>query len=60
MRVRELIEKLQEYDPEIYVDVYGGYDIEYGDKWDSPKEFYTDSIGWDAENQCRIEILFIS
>lgn len=59
MRVRELIEKLQEMEQNALVNAYGGYDCEYGDVWNVCSNVEQEACGWDDINECQIFEVFI-
>ena len=60
MQVWQLIEKLQELDQDARVNVYSGYDVEYGDCWnDMDVEVVQESVGWDDVNEEPIFEVFI-
>lgn len=60
MRVWELIEKLKEFDQDARVNIYSGYDVEYGVCWsNSGIEVGQESVGWDDDNDEPIFEVFI-
>lgn len=59
MKVKELIEKLQEMDQEAWVNVYGGYDPECGDLWIGSPNVVQENVGWDDYNNCPVVEVFI-
>ena len=60
MRVWELIDKLQEFDQDARVNIYSGYDVEFGVCWsDSDIEVVQESVGWDDEMDEPIFEVFI-
>ena len=57
MKVKELIEKLQEMDQEAVVNCYDGYDPYFGDKWSVCSSVEQDIIRWDTPtDQCVYEV----
>ena len=59
MKVKELIEKLQEMDQEAWVNIYDGYDYYLGDRWSVCSSVEQESTGWDHGNNCPIIEVFI-
>lgn len=59
MRVRELIEKLQEMDQEATVNIYDGYDHYLGDTWSLCSSVVEDGVMWDDERDCAVVEVFI-
>ena len=59
VKVKELIEKLQEMDQDIVVNIYDGYDYHYGDQWSVCSSVEREATGWDHNNGCPIFEVFI-
>jgi len=56
MKVKELIEKLQEMDQEAVVNCY---DYHYGDQWKVCSSVELETTGWDRRYGCPILEVFI-
>ena len=59
MKVKELIEKLQELDPESDVSCYAGYDRDYGVQWSYVTKVDIEQVGWDDDLKAPIIEVFI-
>lgn len=59
MKVKELIEKLQEMDQEAVVNIYDGYDHYLGDFWKVCSSAVEDGVMWDEERDCAVVEVFI-
>lgn len=59
MKVKELIEKLQELDPQSEVNCYAGYDRDYGAQWSYVTKVDIDQVGWDEKLEAPIIEVFI-
>ena len=46
MKVKQMIEILQTMDQEAVVNVYNGYDLEYGDTYKSEFEVVEEALDW--------------
>tara|TARA_Y100000114_G_C11764120_1_gene332318 strand:- start:19563 stop:19745 length:183 start_codon:yes stop_codon:yes gene_type:complete len=60
MLVKDLIEKLKEFDENAVVEVYRGYDPEYGECYDYPENFILEDTGWDYISNSTTKTLYIS
>lgn len=54
VKVKELIEKLQEMDQDIVVNIYDGYDYHYGDQWSVCSSVEREATGWDTKKMFEI------
>ena len=60
MQVWELIDKLQGMDQDARINIYNGYNNEFGDCWnDMNIEVVQESVGWDDPNDEPIFEVFI-
>lgn len=59
MRVRELIEKLQEMDQDAFVNIYDGYDYHLGDQWSVCSSVVEEPVKWDENRECSVVEVFI-
>ena len=59
MKVYELIEKLQQMDQYASVEIYSGYDPEFGDQTTDYFEVKQDATGWCRMNDEVINTVFI-
>ena len=59
MKVKELIEKLQELDPQSLVNCYAGYDRDYGAQWSYVTKVDIEQVGWDDDLKAPIIEVFI-
>lgn len=47
MRLKEFIEELSKLDQDAHVNVYAGYDPEYGEQFNSSPTVTQEAVGWD-------------
>lgn len=59
MKVHQIIEELSKLDQDAYVEIYGGYDPEYGLMYQDIDRISQEPTGWDDANQCQIFTVFI-
>lgn len=59
MKVKELIEKLSQLDPESVVNFRSGYDPEYGTVYTEVMEVISEATGFDKEKRKPVYEVFI-